>query len=119
MKNMRYFLLATLFFALGGCGAYGLKARSTRGVWEYKTIVRSRAFPTGNSVETAVAATDWTLWYEDGQPIAAPSDPLAKVNQLGGQGWELIAITPRSSLASDWTAGTTSDETWLFKRPKQ
>ena len=51
--------------------------------------------------------------------MPASADPLAKVNQLGAQGWELITITPRSSLASNWTAGTTSDETWLFKRPKQ
>jgi hypothetical protein len=119
MKNIRYFLLAMVLSALAGCGAYGLKSSSTTKAWEYKSIVRTRAFPTGNSVDTAVAATDWTQWYEDGQPIPAPSDPLAKVNQLGGQGWELITITPRSSLASKWTAGTTSDETWLFKRPKQ
>jgi len=118
MKNMRYFLLATVLLGLTGCAAYGLKASTARQAWEYKSIVRTRAFPTGNSVETAVAATEWNTWYEDGQPIAAPADPLAKVNQLGGDGWELISITPRSSLASDWTAGTTSDETWLFKRPK-
>jgi hypothetical protein len=119
MKNTRYFLLAMVLLGLAGCASYGLKPSSGRQVWEYKSIVRTRGFPTGNSVDAAVAATDWTQWYEDGQPIAAPADPLAKVNQLGAQGWELITITPRSSLASNWTAGTTSDETWLFKRPKQ
>ena len=118
MKRVRYVLLAAMLLGMGGCSVLGLRPGSAGRAWEYKSIVRTRAFPTGNSVDTAVPATDWTLWYEDGQPIAAPSDPLAKVNQLGGQGWELVAITPRSSLASNWTAGTTSDETWLFKRPK-
>jgi hypothetical protein len=119
MKKMRYFLTAVVLLALAGCGTFGPKAGAAKQLWEYKSIVRARAFPTGNSVDAAVAATDWTQWYEDGQPIAAPADPLAKVNQLGSQGWELITITPRSSLASNWTAGTTSDETWLFKRAKQ
>ncbi len=59
MKNMRYFLLATVLLGLAGCAAYGLKASTARQAWEYKSIVRTRAFPTGNSVETAVAATEW------------------------------------------------------------
>ena len=118
MKNTQCLAVALTLLCLSGCASFLPKPGSASQAWEYKTIVRSRGFPTGNSVNAAVAATDWTTWYEDGQPIAAPTDPLAKVNQLGAQGWELISVIPRSSLASSWTAGATSDETWIFKRPK-
>jgi hypothetical protein len=50
--------------------------------------------------------------------------------ELGDQRWELVAVTPRSSylggkerasyagIGLDY-AGFTSDEHWVFKRPKQ
>jgi len=39
---------------------------------------------------------------------------------LGEEGWELIAAVPRSSviIGTGLGAGFTSDELWVFKRPK-
>jgi len=118
MKNKSYLLLILVaslpLTGLLGCG----QKLSGKQTWEYKTIVRARTFPIGNSVNASVPANDWSLWFEDGKQFPTPDDPLAKINQLGDQGWELISITPRSSLAADWIAGSTTDETWVFKRPK-
>jgi hypothetical protein len=48
--------------------------------------------------------------------IATPDSVDTKLAQLGSQGWELAAITPRSS-AGDPDGGTTG-ELWVFKRAK-
>jgi hypothetical protein len=42
-----------------------------------------------------------------------------KLAMLGDQGWELVAIAPRSGLNSEHYAGVTTEELWIFKRPKQ
>jgi hypothetical protein len=50
---------------------------------------------------------------------------LSFLGQLGGEGWELVAIVPRSGVlggegSEDSTldyAGFTNQELWVFKRP--
>ena len=37
---------------------------------------------------------------------------------LGEEGWELAAVSPRSSDARRNMAVATTDELWVFKRPK-
>ena len=37
---------------------------------------------------------------------------------LGDEGWELATISPRSSHFAE-AAGVTSEELWVFKRPKE
>jgi len=98
--------------------------------WEYKTIYRGRDFSStvpnplipaiqqAASINTAQTAGDWAEWYEDGQELKGSPTMTMKLAQLGAQGWELAAISPRSSMTSTWAAGTTTDETWVFKRLK-
>ncbi len=67
--------------------------------WEYKTFYRSR---NSNS--------KWSLDIEE-------------IIACGKEGWELIAVTPRSGdlyanlPSSTTTPGYTSEELWVFKRP--
>jgi hypothetical protein len=66
--------------------------------WEYRTIHRSRDLNDG-------ATGDWD------------DDVESKLPELGAEGWELVAIVPRSSAGRPVHAGVTSDELWVFKRP--
>jgi hypothetical protein len=66
--------------------------------WEYKTIHRSRAL-------------------NDGHPGTWDDDVESQLPELGAEGWELVAIVPRSSAGRPVHAGVTSDELWVFKRP--
>ena len=81
------------------------KEQSERQRWEYRFLVRSRGLKIGmlgNQV------SDWS------------EDITSKVKTLGEEGWELIAAVPRSSviIGTGLGAGFTSDELWVFKRPK-
>jgi hypothetical protein len=109
---------------LSGCFGLGSlpggKVGSATQAWEYKDVVRSRGYPgTNNAVTGAVVANDWSQWAEDGKPLPLPVDMVSKLHQLGDQGWELVAVCPRSSYAAAWISGATSDEIWVFKRKKQ
>ena len=55
------------------------------------------------------------MWKAEPWKNAITQDNLSK---LGEEGWELVAIVPASSYAGPSTAGFTTDETWVFKRPK-
>lgn len=66
--------------------------------WEYRTYYRERRLHDG-------AAEDWGESVEDALPA------------LGAEGWELVAIVPRSSEGKLVHAGVTTDELWVFKRP--
>lgn len=46
-----------------------------------------------------------------------PPDIESKIKQLGNEGWELVAVVPRSSFGGEVGAGFTSNELWVFKRP--
>ena len=128
MKNKLYLsLVVVAFLCLVGWNGYGQRTSIKRQTWEYKTVLRSRGFAAAE--EKLQRAAVWDSWAEDKQPLAAPVDITAKLTQLGDQGWELVSVTPRSSLlgghetseeggvSSDY-AGFTTDETWVFKRLK-
>jgi hypothetical protein len=67
--------------------------------WEYKVIHRVRG----------VGMTTTRSWDE---PI------VSQLPALGDEGWELVSVVARSSEPGSATAGVTSDEMWVFKRPK-
>ncbi len=128
MKNKLYLsLVVVAVLCLGGWIGYGQRTSSVRQTWEYKTILRSRGFAAGE--ENLQRAAEWSSWAEDKKPLPTPVDITAKLTQLGEQGWELVSVTPRSSLlgghessdeggvSADY-AGFTTDETWVFKRLK-
>jgi hypothetical protein len=70
--------------------------------WEYKTIRRRRSIRTFRGV-----LTGWD------------TDIEAMLPKLGEEGWELVAVSGRSSAFGMGYAGTTNDELWVFKRPKE
>jgi hypothetical protein len=87
--------------------------------WEYKTIVRSRTMK--GDKDGFWYPQDWNAPYYDMDPI---------LQQLGKEGWELVAISPRSGYGSSLNmyaggsgggpiiSGVTTQELWVFKRPK-
>jgi len=97
--------------------------------WEYLTISRNRSW-TGTHKDHYIAS-EW----ED--TILTPSNPggaekqtvhltTGLLNNLGSEGWELVSITDRSDylggekhgeITRDF-AGFTTNELWVFKRPK-
>jgi hypothetical protein len=85
--------------------------------WEYLPILRSRVWDAIESKGLLGKSTDWykgTNWN---------MDIIQKLKELGDQGWELVSVTPRSSYLGSNSAGSdfagfTSDELWVFKRPK-
>jgi hypothetical protein len=83
--------------------------------WEYRTVLRTRGWGTDTSTKDApwLTATTWNNNIE------------VVLQQMGDDGWELVAVSPRSSslggLAFDRNkdyAGFTDSEIWVFKRPK-
>jgi hypothetical protein len=85
--------------------------------WEYKSIYRSRGFNDIERNSKVQWAGDWTLYDNDGTKLST-SDVIKASNELGKQGWELVAISPRSGVLSPFgaVAGFTSEEVWVFKR---
>lgn len=86
--------------------------------WEYKTLHRQRALD-ADGKSAWIGVKDWD-----------PADLDAELAKLGKDGWELVAVTPRSSLGG-WgltggeisrsypaSAGMTTSELFVFKRPK-
>jgi hypothetical protein len=67
--------------------------------WEYKVLHRVRPIRAGK-------AGGWD------QPI------VSELPALGDEGWELVTVITRSSEPGGITAGITTDEMWVFKRPK-
>ena len=128
MKNKLYpSLVVVAFLCLGGWIGYGQRTSSVRQTWEYKTVLRSRGFAAAEENHSRAAA--WDSWAEDGKTLPTPVNITAKLTQLGEQGWELVSVTPRSSLLGGYEssdeggvsadyAGFTTDETWVFKRLK-
>lgn len=78
------------------------KEASERQRWEYKFLERSRG------VKMGLGGSRASGWSED--------ITVSMIEALGEKGWELMAVVPRSSLVN--IGGFTSDELWVFKRPK-
>lgn len=70
--------------------------------WEYLILERTRKISEG---VINYGAAPWDF------------DIPSRLNQLGNEGWELIAVTTRSSAPGSAIAGATTDEVWIFKRP--
>lgn len=86
--------------------------------WEYKTVLRSRGWPTRGKKDVYVRGTDWDIDTDE-------------VLALGEEGWELVSVVPISNVlgsygqwwgaggeTSDY-AGFTNEQLWVFKRPKE
>lgn len=67
--------------------------------WEYKIVHRVRQVE-----DNRVGAWD------------IPIGP--QLMALGEDGWELVAVSPRSEDAAPNHGGVTTEEQWIFKRPK-
>ncbi len=86
---------------------------------EYKTVLQRRSWEEDKSVKKAswLTATGWSI-------------PIADIEALGEEGWELVSGVPRSDYLGGYAsnnlyhdkardfAGFTSSEMWVFKRPK-
>lgn len=94
----------------------------TRPTWEYKVIILNRS---------AESNAPYTIWQEvsaDGATtLTGPVSGVAKMSELGNQGWELVAVVPISNNAGGFSpdgrgssdiAGFTSQLNYYFKRPK-
>ena len=81
--------------------------------WEYLFILRDRELDTKSG-----RISEWTITFNppQGQTGKKPSEFLPV---LGEQGWELVAVWPFSDMDGSSWAGYTSQERWVFKRPKQ
>ena len=77
--------------------------------WEYKFLYQARGLkaPGVLGSEYFRDASSWD-----------PANFETKIVNLGKEGWELISVVPRSSFGGTIGAGFTSDELWIFKRPK-
>lgn len=68
--------------------------------WEYRVFHRQRT----------VAAGEVTSGWDE--------NIVGMLPELGDEGWELVTVLPRSSSGGATNAGMTTDELWVFKRPK-
>jgi len=80
--------------------------------WEYLNVVKSR----GKDDENKIG--DWCInCYPPAElPVNDPNDFLTI---LGEQGWELVSAWPLAGISGKYWAGISSQEKWVFKRPKQ
>lgn len=67
--------------------------------WEYNVITTKREM-------RLFAKSVWSV------------DVEAMLPELGEDGWELVSVTPISSQYGESVSGYTTEEKWVFKRPK-
>jgi hypothetical protein len=86
--------------------------------WDYKFVVRFRDYAAMSG-----SFADW-VFYEDGNKLGK-ADIAQLTKKWGDEGWELVGISARSSLATigppgnlTSMGGTTTEELFVFKRPK-
>lgn len=122
MKNKVSLLLlaVVLLFVTGWTAlAAGQKSNSARQSWEYRIIITQRSFAAAADPNYPAIhyATAWNSWSEDDKALPTPVDMGGKLHELGAQGWELVAVAPRASISGQYSGSTTENE-WVFKRPK-
>lgn len=83
--------------------------------WEYKIVLRTRSVTATGDYEVNA----WKYW-DDETPLRSDTDLAGLLAWLGGEGWELVSVMPRSSFATRLasTAGLTTEEVYYFKRPR-
>jgi hypothetical protein len=89
--------------------------------WEYLYITRTRGWKKEKLLEGWIKASNWVCTIETAtgtQEFPYKYLPEA-LEKLGDEGWELVSVSPRSSYMGQHTAGFTTDEIWVFKRPKE
>ncbi|MEA2575357.1 MAG: hypothetical protein QOH93_2655 [Chloroflexia bacterium] len=95
--------------------------------WEYNTLFRNRVWSSKAQGEEWNYAGDWTITFDGRQYQSKDLDGL--LAYLGDNGWELVAVSPRSGVlgaigahgldqGSRNFAGLTTEELWVFKRQK-
>jgi len=131
MKNRLCWLLAFVTVTLLLTGL--VRAQRTavaKQTWDYKVILRQRDIEF--EARNRYFAKPWGVWSEDGKALAPPVDITAKLAQLGGQGWELVTVCPRSDNGHSNPGGAgngqdyglyslngvTTEDVWIFKRPQ-
>jgi hypothetical protein len=138
MKHKLYIALsaAAILFLLGEAGR-GQKSDPVGQAWEYKMILRQRDIDDKRDLDIFTLnpdrnfAKDWSRWAEDNRELPAPVDIVAKLAQLGSQGWELVTINTRSDNGNSVPTaqsignnqyysynGVTTSDVWVFKRAK-
>lgn len=92
--------------------------------WEYKSVARSRLWEAKRRGEDYHKPSDWGHLFEDKKELSASVTLETRLEELGEQGWELVAVVPYSSvlgagegLQTRDYAGYTTTERWVFKRP--
>lgn len=102
--------------------------------WEYLEVLKSRGWKDERNGEGWYMEGKWVnrIISDGGEKLSEGESMHAILKMLGQEGWELVAITPRSSrlggsderhsdkgvaISADY-AGFTSEEVWVFKRPK-
>jgi hypothetical protein len=75
--------------------------------WEYKTAIFRYTWTGDGNVAGADCVVD---------NASAPCAGL--IAQLGGDGWELVSVVPESRKTGPTWAGVTTQQSWVFKRPR-
>lgn len=95
--------------------------------WEYLHIYRKRSAAPRGSNSYFRSGSNWesTITTAAGSKKIDARDFFDYTNRLGEDGWELVAISPRSGMLGGEVAnisldyaGFTSEEMWVFKRPR-
>ncbi len=71
--------------------------------WEYKVLQRTRKV--NDAIVLNMGVTEWDV------------DVLQLLPQLGREGWELVAVSTLADKPYHHSAGVTTSESWVFKRP--
>jgi hypothetical protein len=89
--------------------------------WEYLYILRSRSSDEPKSGKNYGEPTAWEnqICSSTEKREFTYTDLSDALKQLGEEGWELVAISPRSSYFGVAASGFTNHEIWVFKRPKE
>ncbi|MBV6425166.1 MAG: hypothetical protein NAOJABEB_02980 [Steroidobacteraceae bacterium] len=80
--------------------------------WEYQVIVRARTVlvRAPASLSRDVVNKELSDWQPDSENM------LATLADMGASGWELVSVYPRSSTHP---SPVTTEEVWIFKRPRE
>jgi hypothetical protein len=112
MKGPQLVVLALAIGVLISASSIGKAERGVQG-WEYKNF--SVYFDKqGNASE----------WWENGKKIAKGESAVAKFNEYGAQGWELVGTVPYTQYFWDTWSGASAIATnvggvaYYFKRAK-